>query len=231
MWRDIAPGLSVYEAPLRFAGGQIGRRMVVVSLPGDELLLISPAPRTDAVEVGLRERGTVRFGAAASKLHGHLSLGDYPEAELIAAPGLREHRDDLVFAGDLGSDPEPRWAATLDQAEFKGNRYATEVVFLHRASASLIVGDCVWNVARPLPRTVRFGTGGHGLTATRAFRLFTRRRQAQASALRILEWNFERVIVGHGPILETGGRAAFARAWRVPDPERLPSGTERRSAE
>jgi hypothetical protein len=38
---------------------------------------------------------------------------------------------------------------------------------------------------------------------------------APGSLDRILSWDFDRVIVGHGELLETGGRSAFrdAYAW------------------
>lgn len=39
------------------------------------------------------------------------------------------------------------------------------------------------------------------------------RRAARASVDAILGWDFERVIVAHGDVLETGGRERFAAAF------------------
>lgn len=53
------------------------------------------------------------------------------------------------------------------------------------------------------------------LGVSRTIRLATRDRvAARASLERILAWDFERVIVGHGEIVDTGGRAAIERAFR-----------------
>ena len=80
----------------------------------------SPAPLDDELHDALAALGRVRFVVAPSLLHGHVSMADhataYPDAELVAAPGLRERRPDLTFAADLGADPDPHWASDLDQA-------------------------------------------------------------------------------------------------------------------
>jgi hypothetical protein len=50
----------------------------------------------------------------------------------------------------------------------------------------------------------------------RIVRAFVRDRAAARRSLeRILAWDFDRVIVSHGDVLETGGRAALERgfAW------------------
>jgi hypothetical protein len=51
------------------------------------------------------------------------------------------------------------------------------------------------------------------------FRVGLSNRCAAGRALdEILAWNFDRIIVGHGEIVETGGREALARgyAWLRP---------------
>ena len=212
--RELAPGLRVHETPLSLLGVPAGRRMTVVDLPDGGVFVHSPAPLDEPLRADLEELGGVRFVAAASALHGHLFMEQY-DAELLAPPRLAKRRKDLSFAAELGDEPDPRWAEVLDQALFLGNRMLTEVVFLHRPSRSLIVGDVVWNVAQPLPLRARLFAGGtrRGVNATPFFRLFTNKKVARRSAERILEWDFDRIVTGHGPIVETGGREAFRRAW------------------
>jgi len=206
------------EAPLRFVGLQVGRRMTVVQLASGDLWVHSPAPLDDALREGLAALGPVRFVVAASRLHGHLSMGDYarayPEAALLAPPGLSERRADLTFAGGLADEPDPRWAAELDQAPLRGHRYLTEVLFLHRPSRSLIVGDACWNSQDGLGLPARIWAGGRRIGPTAAFRLAVRERAAaRASVERVLAWDFDRIVTGHGAIVERGGREAFERAY------------------
>lgn len=213
--RQLDDSLWVAEAPLRVLGVEAGRRMTVVGLPERELFVHSPAPLDDELRASLEAVGDVRYVAAASLLHGHLSMGDYarayPQAELLAPPGLREKRKDLTFAADLGDTPDMRWAFELDQTPFEGNRFLTEILFHHRRSRTLIVGDAVWNNCGDAPLPTRIWAGWRRRVApTPAFRLAINDRDAaRASLKRALEWDFERLIVGHGAIVETNGKAAF----------------------
>ncbi|HEX2087621.1 MAG TPA: hypothetical protein VHF89_18195 [Solirubrobacteraceae bacterium] len=211
--RELGPGLHVVERPLSTLGVPFGRRMSVVDLPGGGVFVHSPAPLDDELRAALDARGGVRFVAAASLLHGHLFMEQYEGAELLAPPGLARRRRDLTFAAELGDEPDPRWAGVLDQALFRGNRSLVEVVFLHRPTRSLIVGDLVWHVAPPLPLRARLFAGGGGVRPTLLFRAFSSRRRARPSLERILAWDFDRIVVGHGPLVERDARDALRRAW------------------
>jgi glyoxylase-like metal-dependent hydrolase (beta-lactamase superfamily II) len=211
--RPLGPDIWVEEAPHRYLA-EMGRRMTVVRLAAGGLWLHSPLPPSDDL-AGL---GEVRYVVAASSLHGHLSMGDYPAAELFAPPGLARKRRDLRFAGELGDEPDERWAAELDQGIFRGSVRLEEVVFLHRPSRSLIVGDTCFNIRPGAPLLTRLWAWGPRmrprLGPTGPFRLTVRdRAAARASIDRILAWDFDRLIVGHGEIVESGGREAFRDAW------------------
>jgi hypothetical protein len=219
--REIAPELWVAESPLRLAV-QMGRRMTVARLASGGLWLHSPAELTPTLREELASLGAVRFVVPASKLHGHLSMGDYaaayPDAELFAAPGLRDKRRDLDFAGELGEDPDGRWSHDIDQTLFRGSRQHDEVVFLHRASRTLIVGDVLFNIRPGAPLATRLWAWGPRLKPRAGppplFRLtFRDRGAARTSVERVLAWDFDRIVVGHGGIVESDGKRVFAQAW------------------
>jgi hypothetical protein len=228
--REIASELWVAETPLRFLGIEVGRRMTAVRLRSGGLWLHSPAPLTAELRASFDSLAKPRFVVAASAVHGHRFMEQYrdayPDVELFAPPGLDRRRKDLAFDGVLGSIPDPRWSDDLDQAVFLGN-LVSEVVFLHRDSRTLIVGDLVTFEARPtMPLATRLAwrlEGVYGLLGTpRTLRWATRNRRAARHSLeRILAWDFDRIIVGHGEVMETGGRAAFERAmsWLTRDSE------------
>jgi hypothetical protein len=215
--RELAPDLWVAEAQHRYFV-EMGRRMTAVRLADGGLWLHSPLPLSEELRAALAALGDVRYVVAASNLHGHLSMGDYSGAELFAPPGLADKRSDLRFAGELHDEPDERWARELDQVIFRGNRRLDEVVFLHRQNRSLIVGDTCFNIGRDAPFLTRLWAWGPRLRPrpgpTAAFRLsVTDKPAARASVDRILGWNFDRLIVGHGEIIEAGGKEAFRRAW------------------
>jgi hypothetical protein len=207
--REVEANLWVEEEPLRFLGVQAGRRMVVVRLPGGDLWIHSPARHRPDLD----QLGRPRYVVAASNLHGHLHMQHYADLELFSAPGLERKRKDLAFAGRLGDAPDPRWAETIDQVAFRGHRLLTEIVFLHKPSGTLIVGDLVWNVTPEMPLSARLWART-GVRPTPAFRLAIRDKAAARESLeRILAWDFDRIAVGHGEMVETGGRGALRSAY------------------
>ncbi len=98
------------------------------------------------------------------------------------------------------------------------DRRLNEVVFFHRASRSAIFTDLVFNVPRRFQRarglfyTLVGGRGRFG--PHRLIRMIIRdRKAARESVAKILEWDFDRVIVTHGDVLESGGKEKFAQAF------------------
>ena len=220
--RPVDEDLWVVETALAVLGLEVGRRMTVVRLTGGQLLVHSPAELHAPVRESLDRVGDVRYVVPASNLHGHLFMEQYraayPDAELFAAPGLAGRRRDLSFDGLLGTVADPRWSDEIDQAALLGHRLVEEIVFLHRSTRTLIVGDACFNVGPDRPLGIRLwahGPGGHGGPGpTPAFRLgFRNRRAAREAVDRILAWDFDRIIVGHGDSIESGGRDALRAAY------------------
>jgi len=218
----VAPDLWVATRPLPLAVGDIGTRMTVVRLPDGGLFLHSPVRLDGATRQALAAIGPVRCVVAPSKVH-HFFVGEYrdayPDARLFAAPGLAEKRRDLRFDAELGDAAPADWAGAIDQVVFRGAPLMNEVVFLHRASRTLLLTDLAFHVARPFRGRARLFcwlVGARGFGPHRIVRFGIRDRPAARESLRrILEWDFDRIAVTHGDILETGGKQRFAAAFAV----------------
>jgi hypothetical protein len=220
--RQLAEDLWVVERPLRFGGLPLGTRMTVVRLPGGGLFLHSPVALDDELREALSAVGTPRWAVAPNRFH-HLYIGQYrdafPEVELFAAPGLPEKRPDLQFDAVLGDAAPPAWAEHLDQECFAGFPMTNEVVFCHRASRTLLLCDLAFNLGREAALVTRMAfrvLGGYGrLGPTLLEKVMIRDREAaRASMERILAWDFDRVVVTHGAVLEAGGREALRAGYR-----------------
>jgi hypothetical protein len=221
--RNLAPNLWVAERRFRNGPFDVGARMTVIRLRDGGLVLHSPVELDPGLRSELDRLGQVR-GVIAPNRHHHLFVADYPagypDAQLYAAPGLPAKRPDLKFAEELCDDAPALWSAEIEQHVFRGAPYLGEVVFFHPATRTVLFTDLVFNipegqahgVSRLFYRLVgaegRFGP--HRLTRY----LFIRDRAAARGSIdRILSWEFERVTVTHGDVLERGGRDALRTAF------------------
>ncbi len=206
------------------AGFSYPTRMAVIRLADGGLFIWSPVALTPELQTEVDALGPVRFLIAPNSLH-HLHLGQwraaYPDAQMFAAPGLRQRRKDLTFDGDLEDQPSTPWAQDIDQVVVRGNLITTEVVFFHRQSATVLFTDLIQHFPRGWFR------GLHALiahldlmTATepevpRKFRnAFVDRRTACADIRRILAWPSGKVLMAHAPPVVADGQAFITRCFR-----------------
>lgn len=229
--KNLAPDLWIFDQP-EFSTGfaKIGTRMTAIKLAGGGLFLHSPIKLDDETRRALDTLGEVAAVVAPSRAH-HLFVTDYtkawPAAKLYGPPGLVGEiadfrarlgaRRDLKLDAVLGDEPQPEWAGEIDQHLFKGAPQLNEVVFFHRASRSAIFTDLVFNVPANFKQARIFYTvvGARGRFGPHRLVRQTIRdhKAARESVAKVLEWDFDRVIVTHGDVLESGGKAKFAEAF------------------
>jgi len=221
MLRKLAENLWVEERPQRFYGLEVGARMTVMRLADGSLLLHSPVSLEPQLRRELDSLGAVRYAVAPNRFH-HLYAGEvakaYPEARLWLAPGVERKRPDLEFVGVLGDEAPEEWREEVDQVFFRGRPFENEVTFLHRPSRTLVLCDLAFNFGPHAPLATRLLmklVGGYGrFGPTRMDKILIRDRSAARQSFeRILAWDFDRVVIAHGEVLEAGGPAALRAAY------------------
>lgn len=216
----IADGPTVTAA----AGFHYPTRMAVIRLRNGDLVAWSPVALTPELRQSVDALGTLRCLVPPNSLH-HGFLDEwrsaYPEARVLAPPGLREKRKDIEFAGDFTDAGIAAWAGEIDIAIIRGNRITTEVVLFHHASATTIFTDLLQQF------TPGWFSGWRALVARmdlmvtdepvvpRKFRLaFTDRRAARVAIARVLAWPTAKVLIAHGAPVTADGQAVLRRAFR-----------------
>ena len=221
--RRLAEDLWVVERPQSLLGLPVGARMTVMRLATGRLLLHSPLPLDAALRAELDALGPVAYAVAPSRVH-RLYAGDvrkaYPDARLWIAPGLEKKRPDLVYEAILGDEVPAEWRGEVDQVFFAGRPYENDVAFFHRASRTLVTCDLAFNFGPRAPWRTRVFMGlisSYGrLMPTKLDPLLIRDRRAGRESLeRILAWDFDRVVVAHGEVQESDGKALLrdGYAW------------------
>jgi hypothetical protein len=220
--RALAPGLHVLERPFRFMGVEIGNRATVVTLATGELLVHSPVRFGEDARAALAPLGPVRHLVAPSRMH-HLHAGGwaraYPGAALHGAPGLANKRPDLAFATVL-DDVAPRaWAGQLAQCLLLGAPRYNEIAFLHRASGTLVLADALFGWGKEHPPLTRLSARLFGAYERWArphnaiFGAIVRPDALRESIEKVLAWDFDRIVIGHGRIVERRGREVLRDAY------------------
>lgn len=204
-------------------------RMTIVQLAAGELALISPVPIDEPLFRHLAGLGRVRFLIAPNLLH-HLYLGEaarrYPEAKIIAPPGLAKKRPDLRIDHALDAELPAALAQRIEVVRIEGAPSLDEYALFERTSGTLILTDMVFNVREPRgfwANLILRVVGCHGrLAQSRVVRaLFKDRAAAARSVERILALPIRSLVVAHGETVAEGAREALAQALRPLHPRGL----------
>lgn len=221
MLRTVDRDLWVAESRFRVFGVPLQSRMTVVRLKDGTLWLHSPVAPTAELVSAVERLGPVCDLVAPNCFH-HLWVeawrNEFAGAHLHVARELTRKRRSLSADGVL--EPTPvRWEEDFRMLPLDGVPRLGEVIFLHRPTRTLILTDLVANVGARDPWGLRLWTTMNGiygrLGSTRFVRLMVRRREAARETLRhVLTWDFDRVIMAHGAIIERGGKMALEGALR-----------------
>jgi hypothetical protein len=218
----VAPGLWSHVHSQRLPGGAVMQTRMNIVRPDDGALLVhSPTPVDDALAAEIAALGPVGYIVAPNCFH-HLHvtpfLTRFPAAKVYGAPGLAQKRPDLTLAGTLEDGAAVPWTGVLDHIALGGAPKLNEVVFLHRASRSLLVTDLLFNVTAPdnwVTGVVLRLMGTYkrlGPSRLLRWRLTKDRRALKADVERMLAWDFVRVLPGHGEVFDSLDAREQARA-------------------
>jgi hypothetical protein len=186
------------------------------------LFVHSPVHLDDVIRAALDRVGPVRHVVAPNRFH-HLYAADYPrnypEAKLYAAPGLETKRRDLHFDAILSDETPAAWRGQIDQLIFRGFSPLNETVFFHRASRTLLLTDLLFNMSHTdsawtrIVMTLDGGFGGPAVARTFRLLMRMRKRAMMDSLARTLQWDFDRVTLAHGDIVERNAKSVLQDAY------------------
>lgn len=222
MLEQFADGLWETCNRIRFMGVGMPARMLAIRLGDGGVLVHSPSRFTDDLRQAVDAIGPVRGLIAPNNFH-HLFMNDwreaYPEATMFVAPSLTKKRKDLDDGETLTDEAPALWADEMDQVVWGGIPKLAEVAFFHRPSGTLINTDMMHNLRHDpswLTRVAWKSLGAYGrFGPSKLERRWTKDSAALRESIdRILEWDFRRVTVAHGDILEADdARDQVAESW------------------
>jgi Domain of unknown function (DUF4336) len=228
MLRQIDREIWVAEQPLRYFGLSVGTRMTVIRLENDELAVISPIQVDDRILSQLNELGTVKHIIAPNLYHYLFAASFktfYPNAIFWAVPGLAIKKPDLLIdrvittdLNSLGNGIESIFFDGFRTIGLSGFDSLNECVFFHAVSRTLILTDTAFHFDRSFPLVTQLATsilgGYNSLSPSLLERIATtEKQQVQKAVEKVLNWDFDRVIMAHGSIVEENDKEQFKRGY------------------
>lgn len=216
--RALAPGLHCMDGTWKKS--PLARRMTVLRSASGELAIHSAIRLTDSDYARIVDRlGRVTLILVPSSLHGdeaRFYAERYPQAAVYVPAPVRDKcaaklpRVDATYADALPA----AWARELAVLQAEGTRMG-EALFLHIPSRTMIATDLVIHYTDQLTgftRSIMKWNGALGRVGpTRIFRwFFLRNRAAFTRSLQpVRGWEFDRIVMSHGTILEHDGKRLF----------------------
>ena len=219
--RQLADDLWIIDYPFQVMGLYLGARTSIVRLRTGGLWLHSPGPLDEQLIKEIIALGPVRALVAPNAMH-YLYLNQhvraFPDAQLYLSPALPPKLKELSAYELLDEEAPELWRDDLRQHVVGGLPKLQEVVFFHPASRTLFLTDLAFNIRNSPSWFTRFFmrlNGGYDrFGPTRLFRSFVKDRAALRASLAYMQsWDFDRVIVTHGAVLEHGGKQAMQQGY------------------
>ncbi|MDJ0655170.1 MAG: hypothetical protein QNJ40_13495 [Xanthomonadales bacterium] len=226
---EFVPGeIWVQEYPIHYAGCDFNARMSVIRVSETELMLHSPCEIDGGTRAAISDLGDVRYIVAPGSYHYfHIPSAQaaFPEAETYICPGVERKRPDIDFDWILGDRPPDAWEQTLDQVLVRGNKYIWEVAMLHKPTRTLVLVDLIENFTDQSQNVnwllklwwkAVFHMWDNPKPAPEYQMGWKDKAAARRSLEKILQWDFDRIVLSHGDLIETSARESARAAWSKP---------------
>ena len=226
---EFVPGqIWLQEYPIHFAGCDFNARMSVIKISDSQLMLHSPCELDAATKEAISVLGDVACIVAPGSYH-HIYISSaqaaFPNADTYICPGIERKRPEIEFDWFLGDRPPELWMGTVDQVLVRGNRFIWEVAFFHQPSKTLLLADLIENITDETPNVnwllklwwkVVFDMWDNPKAAPEYQMGWKDKAAARKSLQKILQWDFKRIVMAHGDLIETDAKETALGAWQVP---------------
>ncbi len=216
---EFVPGsIWISNYPVRFSSMDLSARMSVIRLADGRLILHSPGPIDARLRDDILSLGRPAYIVAPGSYH-HLHVAaaqeTFPDCVTLICPGIEIKRPEIRFDGFLSDTAPADWNGEIELCLIRGNRLMWEVAFFHGPSRTLLLVDLIENIGDATPDTdwklkffwkIVFRMWNRARPAPEYQMGWKDKRAARASLLRILDWDFDRIVLSHGENIETNAK-------------------------
>ena len=222
MLRQLASSLWVDEVSFRMIGIDFGNRMTCVQLSDGSFWLHSPTKYNRSTHDQITALGPVRYLVTPSLMH-NLFIMSWKkrdkDARVLAPAKAKKVAADISLDSMSAQEINQLHNGEISCIPIEGMPLLQEYAFVHHASKTLILTDLAFNFQGHLsgwPKLFLILYGAHrkfGPTIT--IRTLVKDKQAFGESMRlVMSHDFDRIIVSHGEVLDSGGKAAMEKAFK-----------------
>ena len=228
MLREIDKNIWVAEQPLKYLGLDVGTRMTLICLVTGEIIVISPVQVDSDTINQLNAIGDVSYIIAPNLYH-YLFVSNfkaiYPKAKLWVAPGLESKKSDLPIDKVISIDENSIFNEVkyllfdgFKVFDLKGSSLLNECVFFHQKSRTLVLTDTAFYFDESFSLTTQLAArliGSYKKLSPSSLEKFAtqEKEKVKQSVQKVLAWDFERVIMAHGSIIENDAKRKFREGY------------------
>ncbi len=216
---QLAENLWLFPYPLNIMGANLRRNVTLIRLTSGKTVIHSTAPFSPEDVAMIRS-----LGEPGWLLDGILRHDTFAKEGRAAFPGI-PYLAPEGFAEVVGFETTPiipapvEWDGELQALEIQGAPEARDTALLHVPTRTLILTELVFNFGGEETNLtellLRVAVGSeHNPGMPRPVRAGVQDREAFLCSLAmIMKWDFDRVIVGHGDVIESGGKAKLRASF------------------
>ncbi|KAH8806659.1 hypothetical protein DL96DRAFT_1537079 [Flagelloscypha sp. PMI_526] len=236
--RNVTPNIITFSKPFTILGFlPWGGRSTAIKLEnGSGVWVLASTPLTLDTKTAIDALGEVKWIMAADRVH-YLYLAEfakaYPEAKVILVKDLvpKMKAQGVRVDGAYGTDPEGTlygFEDEIDACYFSGS-LNKDVVWCHKPSGTVLVADLFYNLpaieqyskSKQSSKIPLFGTFPPSSKMQQTFLasgLHDKAAMKRDVAI-VNGWKFDRIIMCHGDVIESGGKKAWGEAYaKFPPP-------------
>jgi len=221
MLRQLDSSLWVNEIPFKLLGINFGNRMTCIQLADHSLWLHSPTQFDQTTHQAIKAKGNIKYLVTPSLMH-NLFVMDWKEQDLayqVLAPAkTKKVQADLKFDEMPEEQINQLFNGEISCIPINGMPVLQEYAFIHHASKTLILTDLAFNFGKDVTAWTKIFLKMYGaynkFGPTFTIRALIKDKNAFSESLKkVASQDFDRIIVSHGDIVESGGKTIFKQAF------------------